>query len=107
MSDYFLIYSTVYLASSNKKFNRIQTKKLIGKKHRTHTQHTTEHTKTQQATASLPPAALPYNSMQHLPWPQIMVLPLPTSLLQAPGSGFPLATAVSLGWDAKLKCIKK
>jgi hypothetical protein len=36
-----------------------------------------------------------------------MVLGLPTSLMQAPGGGFALAAAGSLGWDAKLRCIKK
>jgi hypothetical protein len=35
-----------------------------------------------------------------------MVLRLPTSLLQAPGGGFALAAAGSLGWDAELRCIK-
>ncbi len=35
-----------------------------------------------------------------------MVPRLPTSLLQAPGGGFALAAAGSLGWDAKLRCIK-
>jgi hypothetical protein len=32
---------------------------------------------------------------------------LPTSLLQAPGGGFALAAAGSLGWDAELRCIEK
>jgi hypothetical protein len=31
---------------------------------------------------------------------------LPKSLLQAPGGGFVLAVAGSLGWDGKLRCIK-
>jgi hypothetical protein len=35
-----------------------------------------------------------------------MVIQLLTSLLQAPGGGFALAAAGSLGWDAKLRCIK-
>ncbi len=37
--------------------------KLTGKKHHTHTQHTTHNTKTRWAAASLPPAALSYISM--------------------------------------------
>jgi hypothetical protein len=35
-----------------------------------------------------------------------MVPQLPTSLLQAPGGGFALAAAGSLGWDAEQRCIK-
>jgi hypothetical protein len=54
-----------------------------------------------------PQQLCPISPWQHLPWPQIMVPRLPTSLLQAPGGGFTLAAAGSLGWDAKSRCIKK
>ncbi len=61
--DFFLIYSTIYLASPNKKSTGYKPKKMTGAEYRTHTQHTTHHTKTRWAAASLPPVALPYISM--------------------------------------------
>ncbi len=94
---------------------------MTGSEHHKHTQHTThntqhtthntQHTKhnTQKQDEPLPPypqQLCPISPWQHLPWPQIMVPRLLTSLLQAPGSGLALTTAGSLGWDAKLICIK-
>jgi hypothetical protein len=71
--------------------------------------HNTQHN-TQKQDEPLPPypqQVCPISPWQHLPWPQIMVPQLPTSLLQAPGSGFALAAGGFLGWDAKQSCIKK
>jgi hypothetical protein len=63
------------------------------------TQHTTHNTQKQdELLLPYPQQLCPISPWQHLPWPQIMVLQLPTSLLQAPGSGIALAMAGSLGF---------
>jgi hypothetical protein len=72
-----------------------------------HTQNTQHNTQKQdEPLSSYPQRLCPISPWQHLPWPQIMVPWIPTSLLQAPGGGFALAVAGSLGWDAELRCIK-
>ncbi len=108
--EFFSIYSTIYLASPNKKIYRIQTQKIDRcRTLHTHTTHNTQHN-TQKQDEPLPPypqRLCPISPWQHMPWPQIMVPRLPTSLLKAPSGGFALAAAGSLGWDAELRCIKK
>ncbi len=106
---FFLFYSTIYLAWSNKIFYWIIPKKWQDQPiTHTHTQHTIHNTQYQdEPLPSYPQQLCPISPWQHLPWPQIMVPRLPTSLLQAPGSGFTLTVAGSLGWDSKLICIKK
>jgi hypothetical protein len=80
---------------------------LAATEHHTHTQHKHNTQKQDEPLPSYPQRLCPISPWQHLPWPQIMVPRLPTSLLQAPGGGFALAAAGSLGWAAKLRCIKK
>jgi hypothetical protein len=62
---FFPAYSTIYLASPNKKIYRVQTQKInrcrTSHTHATH--NTTLHTKTRRAAASLPPVALTCISM--------------------------------------------
>ncbi len=77
-----------------KNYTVISPKKMTGKKHCTHTQHTTQRKKTSRCLPT--PSGFALSPWQHLPWPQIMVPRLPTSLLQAPGGGFALAAAGSL-----------
>ncbi len=74
----------------------------------THTpEHTMHNTQQDEPLPPYPQRLCPTSQWQHLPWPQVMALQLLTSLLQAPGNGFALATAGSLRWDAELKCIDK
>ncbi len=81
-------------------------KKSTGAEHHTHT-HNTNTTHKNKMSRCLPtPSGFAISPWQHLPWPQIVVPRLPTSLLQAPGGGFALAVAGSLGWAAELRCIK-
>jgi hypothetical protein len=61
--DYFLIYSTVYLAWPNKKFYWIRSQKLTGAEHHTHTQYTTQHIKNNMSRCLLTPSSFPYISM--------------------------------------------
>jgi hypothetical protein len=108
MCDFFLIYSALYLASPNKKNLPDTNPKNQQVQNIAHT-HNTQHN-TQKQYEPLPPYPqwlCPLSSWQHLPWPQIMVPRLPTSLLQAPGGGFALAGAGSFGWDAEQRCIEK
>ncbi len=106
--DFFLIYSTVYLALPNNKFYRIQTQKNQQVQNIAHTRKTQHNTQKQDVPLPPYPQRLcPISPWQHLSWPQIMVPHPPTSLLQVPGGGFALAAAGSFGWDAKLRCIKK
>jgi hypothetical protein len=79
----------------------ISPKKMTGNNiaHTHNTQHNTQ--KQDEPLSPYPQWLCPIFPWQHLPWPQIMVPQLPTSLLQVPGGGFALAAAVSLGWDTE------
>ncbi len=101
-------YSTVYLALPDKKSTEYNPKNWQVQ-NIAHTHNTQHNTQKQDEPLPLyhPQQLCPISPWQHLKRPQIMVPRLPTSLLQAPGGGFALAAAGSLGWDAKQRCIKK
>jgi hypothetical protein len=80
---------------------------MTGAEHHTHTQHKHNTQKQDEPLPPYPQQLRPISPWQHLPWHQIMVPRLSTSLLQAPGGELALAAAGSHGWAAELRCIKK